>query len=195
MPMCVEDGLTRRIPLDHKFHLRLIRFQVEDARRLPDQFLSRVTYALASLPVHINNGPFIEIVDKEGVACVVHKRAEARLALAQRFHGTLACGPGTQGDDAERQVASQFLKKPNLFRCRSVGLRGINGEAAKRLVVFVLERQGDAGTITVLQSALPPGHNSRIRCEILSAASFPAPDGRSGGAASKLRVGPSEADG
>src|SRR5271166_3146004 len=126
MPMCVEDGLTRRIPLDDKFHLRLIRFQVEGARRLPDQFLSRVTYALASLLVHINNGPFLQIVDKEGVACVVHKRAEPRLALAQRFLGTLAGSLGMQGDNAECQVASQFLKKPNFFRCESVGLRGTN---------------------------------------------------------------------
>src|SRR5271166_87049 len=192
MPMCVDDGLTRRRPLDHKFHLRLIRFQVKGVRRLPDQFLSRVTHALAGLPVHINNGPFLEIVDKEGVAGVVHKRAEARLALALRFLGPFACGLGTQGDDAERQVASQFLKKPNLLQRESVGLRGKNSKTSEGMGLFVLERHSDAGTKTALQSALPPGRKSRIRCEILTATTFPAPDGHSGGAASKLRVRPGE---
>ena len=105
-----------------------------------------------------------------------------------------ACGPGTQGDDAEGQVASQFLQQPNLFRCKSVGLGGINVKTAEGVGLFVLERQGDGGTKTVLQSALPPWRDSRIRCVILNAASFPAPDGRSAGAAPTLRVGPSDAE-
>src|SRR5271166_6346600 len=70
----------------------------------------------------------------------------------------------------------------------------MNGETAEGVVVFVLEGQGDAGTKIALQKALLPGHKSRILCEILNAASFPAPDGRSGGAASTLRVSPSKAD-
>ena len=52
-------------------------------RRLTDQFLPSVTKALAGLPVHINNGLLLEIVDEEGVSRVVHKCAETCLALAQ----------------------------------------------------------------------------------------------------------------
>src|SRR5271165_830458 len=106
-----------------------------------------------------------------------------------------ACGPRTQGDDAKCHVASQFFKKPSLFRRKSVGLRGINAKAAEGVGVFVLEGQGDAGTKTALPKALPPGGESKILCEILNAAAFPAPDGRSGEAAPTFRVGPGYAGG
>src|SRR5215469_2624502 len=62
---------------------------MEGEGRVADQFLPRVTKALAGRAVHINNGLLIEIVDKQGVPCVVHKCAKARLTLAQRFLGAL----------------------------------------------------------------------------------------------------------
>jgi hypothetical protein len=62
----------------------------------------------------------------------------------------LACGPGTQGDDAERQVCSQFLEEPDFFRGKGVGLCGINAKTAEDLCVFVFERQDDARTIAAL---------------------------------------------
>ena len=96
-----------------------------------DQFLPGVTKTLAGRPFHIDNGPSLEIVYEQGVPCVVHECTKARLALVQRFLSLFACGPGTQGDDAERQVASQFLQQPNLFRRESVGLCGINGKTAE----------------------------------------------------------------
>src|SRR5271165_6056781 len=71
----------------------------------------------------------------------------------------------------------------------------MNGKTAEGVGVFVLERQGDAGTETALQKALPPGRKSRIGCEILNAAGFPAADGRSGVAAPTVRVGPGYAGG
>src|SRR5271165_7491932 len=71
----------------------------------------------------------------------------------------------------------------------------MNGETAEGVVVFVLEGQGDAGTKIALQKALLPGHKSRSRCEILNAASFPAPDDRPGGAAPTVRIGPGNAEG
>src|SRR5208337_33811 len=125
-----------------------IRIQVEVNRRRPNQFLPRITKALAGLLVHINNRPLLEIEDEEGVRRVVHKRAKARLAVAQRFFSPLACGPGTQGDDAERQVARQFFQQPNLFRGKSVGLRGINVKTAEGVGMFVLEWQTEGGTKT-----------------------------------------------
>src|SRR5271165_5609474 len=70
----------------------------------------------------------------------------------------------------------------------------MNGKTAEGVGVFVLERQSDAGTETALQKALPPGRKPRIGCEILNAATLPAPNGRTGGAASTLRVSPSKAD-
>src|SRR5208282_4063981 len=166
-----------------------IRIQVEVNRRRPNQFLPRITKALAGLLVHINNRPLLEVEDEEGVRRVVHKRAEARLAVAQRFFSPLARGPGTQGDDAEGQVASQFFKQPNLFRRKSVGLGGINAKTAEGVGVFILERQGDGRTKIAQYCTLPPGRQSRIRGEILTATSFPTPDGRSGGAPPPFRVG------
>src|SRR5271165_3936760 len=195
MPVSVKYGLSRRRPLRDCFHLRSIRIQVEGKRCLADQFLSSVTKTVTGGPIQINDGSMLEVQNEEGVACVVHKRAKARLALAQSVLGLFACRPGTQGDDAERHVGSQFLKKPNLFRRKSVGLRGMNGKTAEGSGLVVLERQGDAGTKTALQKALPPGGESRIGCEILYAAALPAPDGRSGEAAPTLRVGPGYAGG
>src|SRR3974377_1611833 len=65
---------------------------MEGERRLPDQFLPSVTKALAGRPVHINNGLLLEIIDNEGVPCVVYECAKARLALAQCFLGALSLG-------------------------------------------------------------------------------------------------------
>src|SRR5208283_1796769 len=171
-----------------------IRIQVEVNRRRPNQFLPRITEALAGLLVHINNRPLLEVEDEEGVRRVVHKRAEARLAVAQRFFSPLARGPGTQSDDAKRQVAGQFLQQPSLFRRKSIGLCGINVKTAEGVGLFVLERQADGGTKTALQSEPGPCHVSGLRGVILNAGSFPGSDGRSARAAPTLGVGPSNAE-
>ena len=92
VPVRVEHGFTRRRPLRDGFQFRLLRIQVEGNPRRPNQFLPRITKALAGLPVHINNRPLLGVEDEEGVRRVVHKCAEACLALAQRFFGTLALG-------------------------------------------------------------------------------------------------------
>src|SRR5208337_2172129 len=150
-----------------------------------EQFLTGITQNPASLVTNVMKSP--RVVYQPGrVADIVQGETQEGNLLLRLFAG----GPRTQGDDAERQVPREFLKQPNLFRCKSVGLCAMNGEAAECVVVFVLERQGDAGTKTALQKALPPRGEPRIRCEILNAAAFSAADGLSGGAAPTVRVGP-----
>src|SRR5208283_4656003 len=90
MPVSVKYGLARRRSLRGCFHLRSIRIQVEGKRCLADQFLPSVTKTLAGGPIQINDGSMLEVKNEEGVACVVHKSAKARLALAQLFFGPLA---------------------------------------------------------------------------------------------------------
>src|SRR6516165_317556 len=106
MPVCVEYGLTGRCPLGDGFLLCFIGIRMEGEGRVADQFLPRVTKALAGRPVHINNGLLLEIVDKQGVPRVVHKCAKARLTLAQRFLGALAlCDIDVCADYADRLAA------------------------------------------------------------------------------------------
>src|SRR3974377_2166911 len=79
---------------------------VEGERPRPDQSLPSVTKALAGRPVHINNGLLLEIIDNEGVPCVVYECAKARLALAPRFLGAVSLGEIDMCTDHEDRPAA-----------------------------------------------------------------------------------------
>ena len=133
---------------------RKVRINIRYAQA--EQFRTGITQQAAGLLVDVLKTRRV-IYQKGGLVSVVQSETQQGDFLLCLF----ACGPGTQGDDAERQVARQFLKQPNLFRRKSVGLCGINVKTAEGVGMFVLERQGDGGTKTVLQSDLP----SRSRLE------------------------------
>src|SRR5271165_4299552 len=90
MPVSVKCGLTRHRLLRDCFNLRSIRIQMEGKRCLADQLLPSVPKTVAGGPIQINDGFMLEVQNEEGVACVVHKSAKARLALAQSLLSTFA---------------------------------------------------------------------------------------------------------
>ena len=62
----------------------------------PDHLFATVAATLAGLAIHVHDDAAL-VAQAEGVGCVVHQRAEALLALAQRLLGALALvdiGPG-----------------------------------------------------------------------------------------------------
>ena len=103
---------------------RELRVNIRNAHA--EQFRTGITQNAAGLVVDVMKTPLV-VCQKGGFAYFVQGETEEGDFLLC----LLACGPGTQGDDAERQVGSQFLKQPNLFRRKSVGLGGINAETAE----------------------------------------------------------------
>ena len=105
-----------------------------------EQFLTCITQNTAGLLIDVLKTRFV--VYQEGcIAHIVQRETQQGDFPLRPF----ACRPGSQCDDAERQVGSQFLEKLNLFRCKSIGFFGINAKTAEGVGVFVLEGQGDAG--------------------------------------------------